>query len=116
MCHRSSISVRYCTDPGSIENGQKEGDAPFTCISTVKYTCNDGFWLLGVDTLRCEIDGQWDYGKPVCIDKSEKHQQTYILKSVVVFIFMKCNTYLLLFKIKVVESLQNYLKHRDSAV
>ena len=65
-------SVKHCTDPGSVENGKKEGSPPFTCISSVKYTCNEGYWLLGSETLSCGIDGQWDHGKPVCIDKSKK--------------------------------------------
>ena len=50
-----------------------EGSPPFTCISTVKYTCNEGYWLLGAGTLRCGIDGRWDNVKPVCIDKSKKN-------------------------------------------
>ena len=66
------FAVEYCSDPGSIENGQMQGSLPFTCISSVKYTCNEGYWLLGADTLRCRIDGQWDHGKPSCIDKSKK--------------------------------------------
>ena len=65
-------SVKHCADPGSVENGKKEGSPPFTCISSVKYTCNEGYWLLGSETLSCGIDGQWDHGKPVCIDKSKK--------------------------------------------
>ena len=81
----SSITVQYCSDPGPIENGKMEGDARFTCISTVKYTCNEGYWLLGAETLRCGIDGLWDHGKPVCIDKGKKHDfcTNYVLTDLV---------------------------------
>ena len=65
-------SVAPCTDPGSIENGEMEGSPPFTCVSTVKYTCNEGYWLLGAEILRCRTDARWDNPKPVCIDKSKK--------------------------------------------
>ena len=68
------FSVEYCNDLGSIENGQMEGIGPFTCISTVKYTCNQGFWLLGAEVLRCGINGQWNHAKPSCIDKSKKYK------------------------------------------
>ena len=79
QCYKADWTIRYynvllvehCIDPGGIENGEMEGTAPFTCISTVKYTCNDGYWLLGAEVLRCGIDGQRDHAKPLCIDKSE---------------------------------------------
>ena len=64
-------SVEPCIHPGAITNGQMEGSAPFTCVSTLKYTCNQGYWLLGAVTLKCGIDGQWDHGKPLCIDSSK---------------------------------------------
>ena len=65
--------MEYCSDPGSIENAQMEGTAPFTCISTLKYTCKEGYWLLGAETLKCRINGQWNHAKPSCIDKSKKY-------------------------------------------
>ena len=73
-------SVLRCKDPGSIENGEMEGSPPFTCVSIVKNTCNEDYWLLGAETLRCGIDGQWDYGKPVCIDKSKKYREKFLVE------------------------------------
>ena len=67
----SVITVQYCSDPGAIENGEMEGNGPFNCVSTVKYTCNQGYWLLGAEILKCGIDGQWNHGKPSCMDKSK---------------------------------------------
>ena len=58
-----------------------EGTGPFTCISTVKYTCNQGYWLLGAEILKCRIDGQWNHGKPSCVDKS-KMQTRSLIKNV----------------------------------
>ena len=65
----------YCSDPDEIENGQMEGSGPFNCISTVKYSCNEGYWLLGAETLRCGIDGLWKQAKPSCIDMSKKQRK-----------------------------------------
>ena len=61
--------VNYCDVPGSIENGQMKGSPPFTCISTVIYTCDKEYWLLGPETLRCGIDGRWNNVKPICVNK-----------------------------------------------
>ena len=72
ILNRLIFSVDYCSDPGSIENGRMEGTGPFSCVSTVKYTCNETHWLLGAETLRCGKYGQWDGGIPSCIDNSKK--------------------------------------------
>ena len=72
--------VKYCVLPGSIENGMMKGTGPFTCVSTVNYTCNDGYWLLGAGVLRCGIDGLWDNGKPLCVDKSKKPNHETMIK------------------------------------
>ena len=71
--HSHPFSVQHCGEPGSIENGQMEGHAPFTCASNVKYTCNEGYWLLGRESPKCGIDGYWTSGKPACIDICKDH-------------------------------------------
>ena len=35
-----------------------EGSAPFPCVSTLNYTCKEGYWLLGAGKLKCGIDKQ----------------------------------------------------------
>ena len=72
----SLFSVEYCSNPGPVENGHMEGTGPFSCISTVKYTCDDSYWLLGAETLGCTKDGQWDNGKPSCISSSKKQKSS----------------------------------------
>ena len=67
-----SNSAHHCDNLGPIDNSEMEGRGPFTCISTVKYMCNEGYWLLGPETLKCKIGGQWNQEKPVCIDNSKK--------------------------------------------
>ena len=66
-------SAGYCDDPGYIDNGYKDGTAPYTCASTVMYGCHSGFWLLGAAILKCSTAKAWNNGKPVCIDNSKKH-------------------------------------------
>ena len=52
-----------------------EGSPPFTCVSMVNYTCNEGYWLLGAETHKCGTDGQWDHAKPMCVDNGKKYMQ-----------------------------------------
>ena len=70
-------AVENCSDPGAIDNGKNEGRGPVTCISTVEYTCNEGYWLLGAEILSCGIDGRWDYVKPLCIENSKTRIQSF---------------------------------------
>ena len=55
-----------------------KGTPPFTCISTVIYTCDKEYWLLGSETLRCRIDGRWDNVKPICVNKGWKYVEYLI--------------------------------------
>ena len=49
-----------------------EGGTSFPCGLNVKYTCNEGYWLLGAEASNCGLDEQWSNGKPTCINKSKK--------------------------------------------
>ena len=69
-----NFSVPHCNDPGSIQNGEMDGNPPFTCVSSVQYACSEGYWLLGADFLKCGINGGWDNAKPACIDKSKQQR------------------------------------------
>ncbi|XP_070546169.1 P-selectin-like [Ptychodera flava] len=55
-----------CSDPGDLQNGQKTGNT-FTHKSTVTYTCNEGYHLVGAAALKC-YNGEWDNTKPTCSD------------------------------------------------
>ena len=71
------LSVEYCNDLGPIDNGYQGGHPSFTCVSTLKYTCYTGYWLLGAKTLKCGINGQWDHNKPICVANSKKHVKAF---------------------------------------
>ncbi|XP_071961573.1 scavenger receptor cysteine-rich domain superfamily protein-like [Antedon mediterranea] len=58
---------RACMYPGDICNGDvtpKEDE--YELEDTLKITCNDGFELIGADTLTCTDDCQWDNPLPTC--------------------------------------------------
>ena len=60
-----SILTALCPDQSNPANGvvsqsgNSEGD-------TATYTCNDGYELVGSETLNCQSDGNWDDVPPVC--------------------------------------------------
>merc|ERR1711881_399198 len=55
-----------CEDPGSIDNGVREGDS-FAWRDSVTYACDDEYTLLGSDTISCERDGEWSDDTPTCV-------------------------------------------------
>ncbi|XP_070546215.1 CUB and sushi domain-containing protein 2-like [Ptychodera flava] len=57
-----------CTDPGTVENGQRQGST-FAHRDTVTYTCDTDYHLVGEGTLTC-YDGDWDNDKPTCSDSA----------------------------------------------
>ncbi|NXK07756.1 CR1 protein, partial [Herpetotheres cachinnans] len=69
-------SVPYCAiipclPPPAIENGQlTDGDRDFTFGMAVTYSCNQGFSLIGDDTIHCttndNLDGIWSGPAPEC--------------------------------------------------
>ena len=61
----SAIAVS-CEDPGHIANGGHGGSPPYACSSVLSYSCNQGYALLGNNTLVCRGDGQWSAPKPKC--------------------------------------------------
>ncbi|XP_070546021.1 uncharacterized protein [Ptychodera flava] len=60
----SNCQPDACTDPGTVANAQSVGSS-FAHRSTVTYTCNAGFHLVGARTLTC-YDGKWDHNAPTC--------------------------------------------------
>ena len=58
-------SIADCGDPGAAPtNGQKVG-TDYTHGSTVVYSCDSGYTLVGTGTLTC-TSGSWDNPVPNC--------------------------------------------------
>ncbi|XP_071959656.1 CUB and sushi domain-containing protein 3-like isoform X4 [Antedon mediterranea] len=57
-----------CDDPGKLLNGNVEG--PFTHGSLIRFTCNDGYTLIGNDISTC-VDGVWTSYKPRCYENCD---------------------------------------------
>jgi len=60
------FSAIICGFPQNIENGWRAGYF-FTYGNSVKYSCNDGYELIGIDQLTCMEDQKWSGVPPQCI-------------------------------------------------
>ena len=59
--------VDLCKEPPQINGGKsKVSSRPFRVGSTVSYTCDHGYVLIGVDILSCRLGGEWTEKPPVC--------------------------------------------------
>ena len=54
-----------CDDPGTSLNGNRQVNAT-TFGSTVDYSCNDGYELVGRQQRTCRSTGRWSGSLPVC--------------------------------------------------
>ncbi|XP_070570668.1 CUB and sushi domain-containing protein 1-like [Ptychodera flava] len=57
-----------CGEPDEVPNSSKEGDL-YTYKNTVKYSCNDGYYIDGHDVITCDENGNWSK-QPLCTLKS----------------------------------------------
>ncbi|XP_036410979.1 CUB and sushi domain-containing protein 2 [Megalops cyprinoides] len=66
-----TCKIVNCTDPGHVENSVRQvlpsGPHRFSFQTTVSYSCNPGYYLLGTGTLACQGDGTWDRSLPKCL-------------------------------------------------
>ncbi|CAH2318621.1 Hypothetical predicted protein [Pelobates cultripes] len=59
--------VQVCPVPNSISNGTFDlKKTQYIYQDSVKYTCNTGFILVGVDTISCTATGTWSSAEPQC--------------------------------------------------
>uniref|UniRef100_A0A4W3I336 Sushi, von Willebrand factor type A, EGF and pentraxin domain containing 1 n=1 Tax=Callorhinchus milii TaxID=7868 RepID=A0A4W3I336_CALMI len=54
-----------CPTPHEINNGRYYLNGS-DLLSTVTYTCNDGYQLQGSSVLVCDVDGEWNDTAPAC--------------------------------------------------
>ncbi|KAJ8334650.1 hypothetical protein SKAU_G00402890, partial [Synaphobranchus kaupii] len=66
-----TCKIVNCTDPGHVENSVRKvlpsGTHRFSFQTTVSYSCNPGYYLLGTGALACQGDGTWDRSLPKCL-------------------------------------------------
>ena len=63
--HMHCLVVVDCDDPGTPLNGNRQLNLT-TFGSTVEYSCNDGYELVGRQQRRCGGSGRWAGSLPVC--------------------------------------------------
>ena len=63
--------VVTCTNPGSIKNGNQDGNSNYSFGSTVRFSCNQGFQLNGSGLLLCSSSGVWNSSNPQCLGKGK---------------------------------------------
>lgn len=56
---------KSCGDPGQVDNGKRHGDS-FIIASSVMYTCNEGYEMVGQSKRYCQSDSQWSGQPPKC--------------------------------------------------
>lgn len=56
---------KSCGDPGQIENGKRHGES-FIIASSVLYTCDEGFEMIGQARRYCQSDNHWSGQPPQC--------------------------------------------------
>ena len=64
--------VVSCTNPGSIKNGNQDGNSNYSFGSTVRFSCNQGFQLNGSGLLLCSSSGVWNSSNPQCLGKKNR--------------------------------------------
>ncbi|XP_062834679.1 complement receptor type 1 isoform X4 [Anolis carolinensis] len=60
---------KSCGNPGEPENGRLLVSGDFLFGSTINYTCDEGFKLIGESSRQCEVSGRkvaWTGGLPLC--------------------------------------------------
>ncbi|ELT97757.1 hypothetical protein CAPTEDRAFT_39548, partial [Capitella teleta] len=60
-----TCQIKTCRDPGTPTNGERRG-SDFEFGSSVIFTCDDGFKLVGTPTAICNEAGEWSAATPSC--------------------------------------------------
>ncbi|KAF1404135.1 Complement receptor type 2, partial [Spheniscus humboldti] len=62
------VAVRPCPMPPGVRNGNHngQGKADFTMGTSVTYTCDPGYYLVGNAVVFCRASGNWSQPGPRC--------------------------------------------------
>ena len=105
--------VISCGDPGIPANGTRIGST-FTFDSTVNYTCDDGFKLIGDIRRNCLSSGNWSGDLPTC--QSKLHNEWEIFHINVLFQNFVFSTFLFFDQLSTVEIQENPLMELELVV
>ena len=73
-----SIKIVSCGFPGKVENGKINGSV-YLENSTLRVTCDGGFYQQGSASLWCQGDGQWSSALPLCVEESKQINVVVVL-------------------------------------
>ena len=64
------IAVRvFCGEPDSPSNGSMNTSAGTSFGDVARYSCDDGYALIGQNETTCQADGRWNGSVPTCESK-----------------------------------------------
>ena len=67
--HTYMYVVLSCGTPQSVENGVFDISRGMNYLSVAHYTCNEGYRLVGISIITCQLDQQWSGPSPTCLSK-----------------------------------------------
>lgn len=91
--------------PGNLTNGLVEGTGS-VYRSTYRFACNDGYVLLGHDTVSCTENGTWNGTTPRCL-RGNKLDQKSFQNSMILFMRLNVGRWLALLVGSLCRFLQN---------
>lgn len=70
-----------CETPAEVTNGRMLWDSPDEpkYNESVKYTCDEGYTLVGSDVLTCSDTGEYDFPTPECKGKPSASMRSRLL-------------------------------------
>ena len=58
-----------CGQPGIPSNGRVDTSAGTSFGDVARYSCDEGYLLIGLNETTCQADGQWNGSVPTCESK-----------------------------------------------
>ena len=64
-CHTFPLGVS-CGQPDSPTNGRVDTSAGTSFGDVARYSCDEGYMLVGLNETTCQADGRWNGSVPTC--------------------------------------------------
>ena len=74
-CHSCPVEVS-CGQPVSPSNGRVDTSAGTSFGDVARYSCDEGYMLIGLNETTCQADGQWNGSVPTCESELLKQDNT----------------------------------------